>query len=143
MVTELLTAMVYGVAYVTLGVGLLAAGAAVLDWITPGSLVKHVFEGKSMNAALAMAGGFFGLAAVVFTAIWTNGDSSFGAALAWTAGFGTLGIALQAAAFWFLDVLTPGKLGEEVMREGALTPAGLVAFASQVSVAAIIVASIA
>ncbi|RJK94184.1 DUF350 domain-containing protein [Vallicoccus soli] len=138
----MLESLGYGAAYTLVGIALLAVGFVVLDLLTPGHLGRHIYEDRSVNAGIVASGGFLSLGAVLFTAIWTNADSGFGEALGYTVAFGALGIVLQAVAFLVLDVLTPGKLGE-LVTERHFHPASLVTAASQLSVAAIIAASIA
>ncbi len=138
----MLESLGYGAAYTLVGIALLAVGFVVLDLLTPGHLARHIYEERSVNAGIVASGGFLGLGAVLFTAIWRNADSGFGEALGYTVAFGALGIVLQAVAFLLLEVLTPGRLRElVVLRE--FHPASLVTAASQVSVAGIIAASIA
>jgi uncharacterized membrane protein YjfL (UPF0719 family) len=131
----------YAVAYTGVGIVLLTLGFAVLDLLTPGRLGRHIHEERSVNAGLVLATGFLGQGAVVFAAIWTNATSGFGEALLYTVVFGVLGVLLQAVAFVVLDLITPGKLGGHVT-EVAFHPASLVLAAVQLSVAAIVVASI-
>jgi uncharacterized membrane protein YjfL (UPF0719 family) len=131
----------YAVAYTGVGIALLTLGFFVLDLLTPGQLGRHIDREKSVNAGLVLATGFLGQGAVVFAAIWTNATSGFGEALLYTVVFGVVGILLQVVAFVVLDLLIPGKLGSHVT-EVAFHPASLVLAAVQLSVAAIIVASI-
>jgi formate-dependent nitrite reductase membrane component NrfD len=131
----------YAVAYTAVGLALLALGYLALDLLTPGHLGRHIYEDRSVSAAVVLAAGFLAQGAVVFTTIWTNATSGFGRALLYTVVFGVLGVLLQAGAFLVLDLLTPGKLGQ-LVTEVAFHPASLVSAAAQLSVAAIIVASI-
>lgn len=55
--------------------------------------------------------------------------------------FGVLGVLLQALAFLVLNLVTPGRLGD-ALTQVPFHPASLVSAASQLAVAAIIVASI-
>jgi uncharacterized membrane protein YjfL (UPF0719 family) len=131
----------YAVAYTGVGILLLVVGAIALDLLTPGHLARHIYEERSVNAAIALAAGFLGQGAIAFTTIWTNATSGFGTALAWTVVFGLVGIALQVIAFVVLDLLTPGKLGAMLMQV-PFHPASLVTAAATLAVSAIIVASI-
>ncbi|MFW3168505.1 DUF350 domain-containing protein [Geodermatophilus sp. CPCC 206100] len=137
----MLASIGYAVAYTGVGIVLLTLGFLVLDLLTPGRLGRHIHEERSVNAGLVLATGFLGQGAVVFAAIWTNATNGFGEALLYTVVFGVLGVVLQAVAFVVLDVITPGKLGAHVT-EVAFHPASLVLAAVQLSVAAIIIASI-
>ena len=116
-------------------------GGAALDLPPPGHLARHIYEERSVNAGIALAAGFIGQGAIAFTTIWTNATSGFGRALLYTVVFGLLGVLLQVVAFLILDLLTPGKLGTMLMQV-PFHPASLVTAASQLAVAAIIVASI-
>ncbi len=131
----------YAAAYTGVGIVLLILGFYALDLLTPGHLGRHIYENRSVNAALVLAAGFLGQGAIVFASIWTNATSGFGDALLYTVVFGVLGVALQAVAFLALDLITPGRLGHH-LTEPAFHPASLVSAAVQLAVAAIIVASI-
>ena len=137
----MLASIGYAVAYTGVGVALLTLGFFALDLLTPGHLGRHIWEERSVNAGLVLAAGFLGQRAIAFTTIWTNATSGFGTALGYTVVFGILGVLLQAAAFVVLDLITPGRLGV-VVTEVRFHPASLVTAASQLAVAAIIVASI-
>jgi uncharacterized membrane protein YjfL (UPF0719 family) len=131
----------YAVAYTAVGIALLVLGFVVLDLLTPGRLGRHIAEERSLNAGLVLGAGFLGQGAIAFTTIWTNATSGFGSALGYTVVFGIIGVLLQAAAFLVLDLLTPGRLGA-LVTERDFHPASLVASATQLAVAAIVVASI-
>ena len=137
----MLASIGYAVAYTAVGLVLLALGYLALDLLTPGHLGRRIYDERSVSAAVVLAAGFLAQGAVVFTTIWTNATSGFGRALLYTVVFGVLGVVLQAGAFVALDLLTPGKLGHLVTEVG-FHPASLVSAAAQLSVAAIIVASI-
>ena len=137
----MLASIGYAVAYTGVGIALLTLGFVVLDLLTPGHLGRHIHEERSVNAGIVLAAGFLGQGMIIFAAIWTNATSGFGEALLYTVVFGVLGVVLQAVAFVVLDLITPGKLGAHVT-EVAFHPASLVLAAVQLSVAAIIVASI-
>jgi uncharacterized membrane protein YjfL (UPF0719 family) len=131
----------YAVAYTGVGIALLILGFVVLDLLTPGHLGRHIYEHRSVNAAVTLSAGFLGQGAIVFASIWTNATSGFGRALLYTVVFGVLGVLLQAVAFVVLDLITPGRLGAHLV-EPAFHPAALVSAAAELAVAAIIVASI-
>ncbi|WP_222265840.1 DUF350 domain-containing protein [Modestobacter marinus] len=137
----MLASIGYAVAYTGVGILLLVVGAVALDLLTPGHLARHIYEERSVNAAVALAAGFLGQGAIAFTTIWTNATSGFGTALGWTVVFGLIGIALQVVAFVVLDLLTPGKLGAALMQV-PFHPASLVTASATLAVSAIIVASI-
>jgi uncharacterized membrane protein YjfL (UPF0719 family) len=131
----------YAVAYSAVGIALLVLGFYVLDLLTPGHLGRHIYENRSVNAAITLAAGFLGQGAIVFASIWTNATSGFGRALFYTVVFGVLGVLLQAVAFLILDVITPGRLGEH-LTERDFHPASLISAAVELAVALIIIASI-
>ena len=131
----------YAAAYTGVGIALLVLGFFVLDLLTPGHLGRHIYEDRSVNAAIALSAGFLGQGAIVFASIWTNATSGFGTALSYTVAFGVLGVGLQVVAFVVLDLLTPGKLGATLMQV-PFHPASLVTAAATLAVSAIIVASI-
>lgn len=137
----MLASIGFALAYTGVGLALLALGFYALDLITPGHLGRHIYEHRSTNAAMVLAAGFLGQGAIIFTTIWTNAVSGFGVALGYTVVFGVLGVLLQAVAFLLLDLITPGSLGSH-MTEPGYHPAALVTAAAQLSVAAIIIASI-
>ncbi|MCW2534181.1 MAG: hypothetical protein JWQ37_1318 [Blastococcus sp.] len=137
----MLASIGYAAAYTGVGIVLLVLGFFALDLLTPGNLGRHIYDGRSVNAAVTLAAGFLGQGAIVFASIWTNATSSFGRALLYTVVFGVLGVLLQAVAFVALDLITPGRLGAHLM-EPVFHPASLVSAAVQLAVAAIIVASI-
>ena len=137
----MLASIGYAVAYTGVGMLLLVVGAIALDLLTPGHLARHIYEERSVNAAIALAAGFLGQGAIAFSTIWTNATSGFGTALSYTVAFGVLGVGLQVVAFVVLDLLTPGKLGATLMQV-PFHPASLVTAASTLAVSAIIVASI-
>lgn len=138
----MLHALAMGGAYSVLGIVLLSIGFVVVDVLTPGRLGSHIYEERSLNAGLVVSAVFVSLGAIMFTSIWTNGDGGDVPGLVWTAAFGLLGIALQAAAFVVLDLLTPGDL-REIVVERELHPGALVAAAAIVAVGAIVCAAIA
>lgn len=137
----MITALLLACAYCVLGIALLAVGFVVVDALTPGSLGRHIYEHRSLNAGFVVSALFCSLGAVMFTSIWTNGTDAWHG-IAWTAAFGLLGIALQALAFVVLDALTPGSL-REIAVEPGFHPGALVAAASMLAVGAVICASIA
>lgn len=131
----------YAVVYSLVGLVVLGLGYKSLDLATPGHLGSHIYEERSANAAIVLAAGFLGLGAVIFTAIWTNGDSGFGPALGWSAAFGLLGVVLQAIAFRLLDFITPGDMAAMVT-ERDFHPASLVAGSALLASSMIVIASI-
>jgi uncharacterized membrane protein YjfL (UPF0719 family) len=140
-VLPVLASLGYAVAYTAVGIALLTLGFFALDLLTPGHLGRHIYEARSVNAALVVAAGFLGQGGIVFATIWTNATSGFGTALLYTVVFGVVGVLLEAVAFLVLDLITPGKLGD-VVTEPGFHPGSLVLAAVELAVALIIVASI-
>ncbi len=132
----------YAVVYALLGVVLLVVGFAALDILTPGRLARHIWTERSVNAGIVLSAGFLGQGAIVFTAIWTNGEAAFGAAFLSTVVFGLVGVLMQAVSFLLIDLATPGKLGD-VVTAVPFHPASLVIASAQLAVSLAVVASIA
>ena len=139
--------------YAAMGLALLVAGFFALDLVTPGRLGAHIMghsgsadepaRPPSMNAAVLAAASLLATAAIVFTALWTNVADGIGQAVAATLVYGLLGIVVQVVGFLGVDAVTPGRLGAAVVRGERLHPATVLASASQLAVAAVVVASIA
>jgi len=138
--TDLAHALAYGAAYGLLGTVALIGAWFVLDLLTPGRLGDHLH--RSHSAGVIAATWMLAQGAVVACAIWTNAQSGFGAALEWTIAFSILGILLQTLAWKLVDVVTPGRLGEEVTVPGDVVPMARVSAGAIVAVAAIVIASI-
>ncbi|GAA0679652.1 hypothetical protein GCM10010193_36580 [Kitasatospora atroaurantiaca] len=128
-------------AFGAVGLVLLLAGVGLVDALTPGRLGHQIWVERNRNAAVVLSSALLGIGGIVFTAIMYTYDD-FAKGLAATACFGVLGLLLMAAAFWVLDVLTPGKLGA-VLVDPEPHPAVWVTAACNVSVAAIVAAAIA
>ncbi len=151
--SDLLNALGHAVVYAVLAGALLVVAYYVLDLVTPGHLGSHL-RGidergeESVHAASRSAGVVAGAwllsnAAVLFTAIWTNGETSLGWALGWTVAFGVLGIVLNTVMFFAVEAITPGDLRQIVTAPGPVRPHATVAAAVALSVGAIVCASIA
>ncbi|WP_030271153.1 DUF350 domain-containing protein [Streptomyces sp. NRRL B-24484] len=128
-------------AYGAVGLVLLLLGVGLVDALTPGKLGRQIWLERNRNAAVVLSSALIGIGGIVFTAIMYTYDE-FAKGLAATALFGLLGLVLMAAAFWLVDLLTPGKLGE-VLVDPEPHPAVWVTAACNLSVAAIVAASIA
>ena len=149
--SDLLNALGHAAVYAVVAGVLLVVAYYVLDLVTPGHLGTHLRGGDdhdtdgaaSASAGLVAAAWLMSTALVLFTAIWTNGATSLGAELGWTAAFGAFGIALNAVMFFAVEAITPGSLRLIVTRPGPVVPLAVVAAATSLSVAAIVCASIA
>ena len=123
------------------GIGLMAVGYLLVDLLTPGKLRDLIWVEKNPNASLLLAANQIGIAAIVFTAIFTSYEN-FGEGLASTVLFGLLGIVVMGFAFLVLDWMTPGKLGE-VICTPERHPGAMVSAASHFGAALIVCACIA
>ncbi|WP_141578069.1 DUF350 domain-containing protein [Actinomadura sp. WMMA1423] len=132
-------------AYGAVGIALMALGYLVVEVTTPGRLGKQIWTEGNRGAALLLAAKLFGTSVIVTTAIVTS-DSDLTDGLVDTAVFGGIGIVLMVAAFFLLDVLTPGKLGATLVDAGgtgtAIHPAGWVVAAADLGVAAIVAGAV-
>lgn len=100
-------------AYSGIGLAILVAGFFVIDALTPGQLGRQVIEGNP-NASVLTAATVGSLGLVLWFAIFFTGAGWNG--LDDCLVFGAVGVALQAVGFFVLDLITPGKLGEELMQ---------------------------
>ncbi len=96
-------------AYFVVGIGVLAAGFAVLDALTPGNLRHQVYVDRNPNAALLLGANHLALAIIVVTAILTSSDG-FAQGLVDSAVYGLVGIVLQAVALVIMNRALPGRL---------------------------------
>jgi uncharacterized membrane protein YjfL (UPF0719 family) len=148
---NLLNAMLHAVVYAFTAGALLVAAYYVLDLLTPGHLGTQLRGGNdddattapSQSAGVIAAAWMISNALVLFTAIWTNGQTDLGTALLWTIAFGALGIVLNTVMFLVVEALTPGRLREIVCTPGPVRPLAVLAGAASLSVAGIVCASIA
>ncbi len=113
MLEDLLSGAGRSVVFGLIGIGLMAVGFLLVDVLTPGKLRDLIWVDRNPNAALLLVANQLGIAAIVFTAIFTSYDS-FAQGLLSTVLFGAIGIGIMAMAFLVLDWLTPGKLGEVI-----------------------------
>ncbi|WP_229403569.1 DUF350 domain-containing protein [Micromonospora okii] len=129
--------MLFGV----VGVGLMAAGFGLVDLLTPGRLRDLIWVRRNPNAGLLLAANQLGVAGIVFTAILTS-YHDFAKGLASTVIFGLIGLLVMALAFFVLDLLTPGRLGEVICADEP-HPAARVSAATHFGAALIVCACIA
>jgi uncharacterized membrane protein YjfL (UPF0719 family) len=152
-VSDLINALLHAVAYALVGGAMLVVAYYVLDLATPGHLGTHLrgvdengnesVHAHSRGAAVVTSAWLVSNAAVLFTAIWTNGATSLGWALGWTVAFGAVGIALNTVMFFAVEAITPGNLRRIVTEPGPVRPLAHVAAAVALSTGAIVCASIA
>jgi uncharacterized membrane protein YjfL (UPF0719 family) len=141
LLSDLLAGAGRSVVFGLVGIGLMALGFLLVDVLTPGKLRDLIWVDRNPNAALLLAANQLGIAAIVFTAVFTSYDS-FGQGLASTVIFGVVGIAIMGLAFLVLDWLTPGKLGD-VICTPERHPGATVTAAAHFGVALIVCACIA
>lgn len=141
MLADLLNGAWQSVVFGVVGVALMAAGFLLVDLLTPGRLRELIWVRRNGNAALLLAANQLGIAGIVFTAILTS-YSDFAKGLASTVIFGVIGLAIMALAFFVLDLLTPGRLGEIVCSDEP-HPAARVSAATHFGAALIVCACIA
>ena len=125
-------------AYSAIGLAVLVAGFFVIDALTPGKLGRLVMD-RNPNAALLTAATLASLGLVLWFAIFFTGGGWDG--LDDVLVFGAVGVAVQAAGFFLLDVITPGKLGT-ICAEDRFPPASAVSASLQVAVALVVCASL-
>ena len=125
-------------AYTGVGLVVLMAGFVVLDLLTPGRLGQHIMEGNP-GAGLLAATSLASLGLILYFAIYFTGAGWSG--LDDAAIFGAVGVLAQAAGFFILDMLIPGKLASHAL-DAKLHPAAWVTAGLQLSVALIVCASL-
>jgi uncharacterized membrane protein YjfL (UPF0719 family) len=125
-------------AYTGVGLVVLAAGFYVLDLLTPGKLGNEVMEGNP-GAALLSLTTLVSLGVVLWFAIFFTGAGWDGLDDALV--FGAVGVAAQAAGYFILDLLIPGKLAQHCFNP-TLHPAAWVSAGIQLSVALVVCASL-
>ena len=141
MLQDLLEGAGRSIVFGLIGIGLMAVGFVLIDILTPGKLRDLIWVDRNPNASLLLAANQLGIAAIVFTAIFTS-YNSFGEGIASTLIFGLVGIVIMGLAFLVLDWMTPGKLGDVICtpeRHGGAT----VSAASHFGAALIVCACIA
>jgi uncharacterized membrane protein YjfL (UPF0719 family) len=137
---DFLTEIAGALAYGGIGILLLAAGFVVIDLLTPGNLGELVCVQRNRSAGIITAAGMIAVGTIVATAI-ASSDGSLGEGLAETAGYGGAGVAMLALAYFVIDLITPGRLGDFVQDEGE-QPAAYMTAAALIAVGAIVAASI-
>ena len=126
-------------AYTGVGIAILGAGFWMLDLLTPGHLGRLVVEQRNPNAGLVAGAGLLSLGLILWFAIFFTGAGWSG--LDDAAVFGAVGVVTQAIGFLLLDLITPGKLREEIMGE-RLHPGAVMAAAMQFALALVVAASL-
>ena len=152
---DILNGLGHAAVYAAVGTALLVAAYFVLDLLTPGHLGAHLHgsagagvddgtdDGASHSAGLVSAAWLVSVGGVLFTAIWTNGETSLGLALLATVLFGAVGIVLNVLALLVVDAATPGNLRAIVCLPGRAVPLAYVAASASLAIGAVVSASIA
>lgn len=137
---DFLTELAGGFLYGAVGIVLLVVGFAMIDLLTPGKLGHLIVHERNRSAGIIASAGLVAVGAIVTTAI-ASADGSLGEGLAETAGYGGVGVLMLGLAFFVIDLITPGKLGEFVVGEGE-QPAAWMTAAALLAVGAIVAAAI-
>ena len=140
MLLDLASELGSGLAYGAIGILLLAAGYVVIDLVTPGKLGDLIYTERNANAAWVVASGLLAIGAIVAVAIISSHDD-FVKGIAYTAGYGGLGVVLLGLSFLLIDRFTPGELGV-ICTDVERHPAVMVTVAAHLSLGAIIAAAI-
>lgn len=134
--TEAASGLLYGV----VGIVLLALGFFLIDLLTPGKLGRQLAEERNTNAGILVSSALLAIGIIVTSAIIAS-EGSLGEGLGQAAGYGLVGIVLLGFAFVFIDLITPGKLGESLMGSER-EPMVFVTAAALLSVGGIVAAAI-
>jgi uncharacterized membrane protein YjfL (UPF0719 family) len=138
--TDVLDGLVGAITFTAVGVLLLLGGFFLADWLTPGPLRHQIWSERNRNAAIFLSSALLGVGAIVFTSIITT-YTDFLTGLVSTVVYGAVGLLLMAGAFWLLDILTPGKLGQ-ILVDPEPHPAAWVSASANIAIAAIVCAAI-
>lgn len=138
--THVLDGLIGAITFTAVGVLLLLGGFFLADWLTPGPLRHQIWSERNRNAAIFLSSALLGVGAIVFTSIITT-SPGFVRGLVSTIVYGVVGLLLMAGAFWLLDILTPGKLGE-ILVDPQPHPAVWVSASANLAIAAIVCAAI-
>ena len=140
MFQELLTGLLAAVAYGVIGVAMMALGYVLVDIATPGKLRDLIWVNRNPNAALLLVSGLLGVGIILTTAIAASADDLV-AGLIGTLAYGILGLVMMSLSFLIIDVVTPGRLGDELSAPN-LHPASWVSASAHVVIAVLIAAAI-
>ena len=139
--SDLLEDLGSGLLYGGVGIALLSLGFVMIDLLTPGKLGKQLCDDRNTNAGIVTTSAMLAVGIIVAAAIHASeGDLEKG--LAESAGFGLVGILLLGVAVVVVDLITPGKLGDIVMREEGHEPMVFVTAAALLSIGGIVAAAI-
>jgi uncharacterized membrane protein YjfL (UPF0719 family) len=140
MLKDLVVDILVTLAYAGVGVVLMGIGYALVDLTTTGKLHELIWTNRNRNAAIVLASNLAGVGIIVVAAIMAS-DDDFGRGIVDAAAYGVLGLVVMAVAFYLLDLLTPGRLGE-ILVDPEPHPATWVSAVVHVATGAIIAAAI-
>ncbi|OYN96267.1 DUF350 domain-containing protein [Enemella evansiae] len=133
---DILASLAYGVVSLIL----MVLGVWLVDLLTPGKLVDLIWRERKVAPVIHVASAILAVALIIRQAILSSADQLVPGLIS-TAVYGVIGLILMAIAFFVIDAITPGKLGELLTSEG-MHPAVWVTAASQISVGLIMAAAI-
>lgn len=111
MLMDLTTDLLVTLAYGAVGIALMGIGYVLVDVATPGRLRELIWVDRNRNAALLLASNLAGVGIIVVAAI-VSSDDDFADGIVDASAYGLLGLLIMAGAFFLLDMVTPGRLGE-------------------------------
>ncbi|NNG19808.1 DUF350 domain-containing protein [Naumannella sp. ID2617S] len=127
-------------AYGAVSLALMVLGVWLVDLLTPGKLVDLIWKERRVVPVVHVGSAMLAVALIIRQAILSSADQLVPGLIS-TAVYGVMGLILMAVAFWVIDLITPGKLGELLVAEG-FHPAVWVTAVSQISVGLIMAAAI-
>jgi uncharacterized membrane protein YjfL (UPF0719 family) len=125
-------------AYSAIGLAILVAGFVVVDLLTPGKLGRLIAD-RNPNAAVLAAATLVALGLVMWFEIFFTGAGWDG--LDDAIVFGVVGVATQAAGYFVMELLMPGRF-KDFDTEMTLHPGSVVAGAAQIAIALVVCASL-
>ena len=140
MLMDLTTDLLVTLAYGAVGIALMGIGYVLVDVATPGRLRELIWVDRNRNAALLLASNLAGVGIIVVAAI-VSSDDDFSTGIVDAGAYGLLGLLIMAGAFFLLDMVTPGRLGE-ILVDPEPHPAAWVSGVIHLATGAIIAAAI-
>lgn len=139
---EILTSSLYALGYGAVGTVIMLLGYLITDLLTPGKLHKLIWEERNPNAVLLVSANTLGAAVVVVSAILSSfSELGLGAGLLSAAVFGIIGLAVMAASFLIIDLITPNSV-RAVIASAEFHPATWVSATAHLSIALVVAAAI-
>ena len=139
---EILISSLYALGYGAVGTAIMLLGYLITDLLTPGKLHRLVWEERNPNAVLLVSANTLGAAVVVVSAILSSfSELGLGAGLLSAAVFGIIGLAVMAASFLIIDLITPTSV-RAVIASAEFHPATWVSATAHLSIALVVAAAI-